>query len=125
MDQTKKILIVEDEVALANVLADRLMAEGYGIIKAANGQEGLDKALAEHPNLILLDINMPVMNGIDMLKSLRQDEYGKKVEVVLLTNVNEYQSLADTLAEGAHDYLIKSDWKLDDVVKLVDSKLKK
>lgn len=124
MNPAKKILIVEDEVALANVLADRLTAEGYSVIKAADGKNGLEKALSEKPNLILLDINLPVMNGIDMLKELRKDAAGKTVEVVLLTNVNEYQPLAEALAEGAHDYLIKSDWKLEDVVKLVANKLK-
>jgi two-component system chemotaxis response regulator CheY len=123
MDQSKKILIVEDEVSLINVLHDKLTNEGYNVLEAIDGKDGLRLALAEHPDLILLDINLPVMDGITMLKELRKDDFGKKVEVVMLTNYSEYKLLADAMAQGAHDYLVKSDWKLEDVVKLIHNKL--
>lgn len=120
----KKILIVEDEAQLLNVLYDKLSLEGFSVLKASDGKKGLDIALSEHPALILLDINLPVMNGIDMLKELRKDPVGKDIEVVMLTNFSEYKLLADALALGVHDYLVKSDWKLEDVVKLVHEKIK-
>ena len=124
MKSNKKILVVEDEAPLLNVIADKLTSVGYSVIKAADGQQGLDLALSEQPDLILLDIIMPVMDGITMLKNLRQNDIGKDIEVVLLTNSNEYKMLAEALEQGARDYLVKSDWNLDDIVKLVDSKLK-
>lgn len=124
MKSNKKILVIEDEAPLLNVIVDKLISAGYSVIKAADGQQGLDLALSEKPDLILLDIIMPVMDGITMLKNLRQNDIGKDIEVVLLTNSNEYKMLAEALEQGARDYLVKSDWNLDDVVKLVDSKLK-
>ena len=124
MKKNKKILIVEDEVSLINVLSDKLTSEGYEVIKALDGKDGLKAALSEHPDLIMLDISLPVMDGIAMLKELRKDDSGKNMEVIMLTNFSEYKLLADALAQGAHDYLVKSDWKLDDVVKLVNDKLK-
>lgn len=124
MNDSKKILIVEDEISLINVLYDKLAKEGYNVLKAMDGKAGLDTATSEHPDLILLDINLPVMDGITMLKELRKDEFGKTVEVVMLTNFNEYKLLADALTLGAHDYIVKSDWKLEDILKLVRNKLK-
>jgi len=124
MEKVKKILIVEDEIALITALSDKLTNEGYDVIKAMDGKEGLKSAILERPDIVLLDINLPVMDGITMLKELRKDEFGKSVEVVMLTNFNEYKLLADALAQGAHDYIVKSDWKLEDIVKLVSDKLK-
>lgn len=124
MKPTQKILIVEDEISLLNVLTDKLTKEGYNVIKAIDGKDGLRLALSELPDLILLDINMPVMDGITMLKLLRKEDAGKKIEVVMLTNFSEYKLLVEAMEQGAHDYLVKSDWKLEDVVKLVHDKLK-
>ena len=124
MKPAHKILIVEDEVSLTNVLYDKLILEGYNVIKALDGQDGLRLALNELPELILLDINMPVMDGITMLKELRKVPAGKDIEVIMLTNFSEYKLLAEAMELGAHDYLVKSDWKLEDVVKLVHDKLK-
>ena len=74
----KKILIVEDEAPLRNAISDILSFEGFTVFQAKNGQEGLDAALLEHPDLILLDLMMPVMDGLTMLEKLRQDQaYGK------------------------------------------------
>ena len=124
MKPTKKILIVEDEISLLNILVDKFTDEGYAVTKSVDGKDGLNKAISEHPDLILLDINLPVMNGIEMLKELRKDEYGKDAEIILLTNYDDYHMVTDALALGAHDYLVKSDWKLEDIVKMVSEKLK-
>jgi DNA-binding response OmpR family regulator len=124
MTPNKKVLITEDEAPIRNILSDKLTEAGYEILSAGDGKTGLEIALSERPKLILLDINLPVMDGMSMLKNLRQDEYGKNVEVVLLTNSNEFKMLAEALKLGAHDYLVKSDWSLDDVVKLVNAKMK-
>lgn len=92
-------------------------------MKAVNGKKGLELALSKKPDIILLDIVMPVMDGISMLKALRRDDRGKDVPVIILTNLSDAQSAADTLENKAFDFLVKSDWKLEDVVKKVKEKL--
>jgi len=124
MNTNKKVLIIEDETPLLNILSDKLSSAGYAVVKAQDGKSGLASAISEKPNLILLDITMPIMDGLTMLKYLRQEETIKDTEVVLLTNSSSSNLLVEALTLGAHDYLVKSDWSLDDVVKLVDGKLK-
>ncbi len=116
--QTKKqtILIVEDDIPELNALRDKLINEGFSTFEAKNGEEGLGVALLQHPDLILLDIVMPVMDGITMLKKLREDEWGKGVKVIILTNLSDVEKVSEAIMQGSHDYLVKSDWKLEDVV---------
>jgi len=84
----KKILIVEDDAEYRDLLSYQLNESGYSVTEAKDGKEGLEMARAQHPDLILLDILMPVMNGIDMLSELRKDAYGAKAKVILLTNLD-------------------------------------
>lgn len=126
--ENKKILlveIVEDEESLLNVLSEKFNSEGFRVLKAKNGEEGLKMALADHPDLILLDLLMPVMNGITMLKQLRLDPWGKNAKVIILTNLSDRAKVAEAGELESHEYLIKSDWKLDDVVAKVRERLKK
>jgi DNA-binding response OmpR family regulator len=119
----KKILIVEDETSLMDVLEDRFCRDGFIIIKAYDGKQGVDAALKYHPDLILLDIIMPVMDGMTMLQKIRKDPWGKRVKVILLTNLSDPAKISESMVQGARDYLIKSDWKLDDIVKKVSNEL--
>lgn len=119
----KKILIVEDEMGLLDILVSMFTIEGFNVIKAEDGQEGLDVALEHHPDLILLDIVMPKMNGMDVLQKLRKDEWGKNVPIILLTNLSDSEKVEDAMKYGVYDYLIKTDWELKDVVKKVKEKL--
>lgn len=125
MDQEPqgKILVVEDEVSLRNALRDKFTQEGFSLLEARNGEHGLEIALREHPDLILLDIAMQRMDGIAMLKKLRQDPWGKDAKVIVLTNLNAMEKMAEAVAQGSYEYLIKSNWKLEDVVKKVCDKL--
>ncbi|MFA5051944.1 MAG: response regulator [Patescibacteria group bacterium] len=119
----KTILIIEDDTVLLWALAKTLTKEGFVVHKATDGEAGLELAIREHPDLVLLDIIMPKMDGITVLKKLRADLWGKKVPVIVLTNL----SVADTAAEIGNkyeDYLIKAEWKLTDVVKKVKERLK-
>lgn len=118
----KKLLIVEDEPVLLKDLQDKFTKEGYEVLTARDGQEGLALAMQNHPDLILLDIVMPVMDGMTMLYELRKDEWGKNAEVVLLTNLSDSARIADSYNEGVHDFLVKSDWTLDDIAKKVGEK---
>jgi len=120
----KKILIVEDDAILVTVLTDNLAAEGFEIIKAVNGEEGLATALREHPDLILLDILMPVMDGITMLKKMRKDDWGKNAKVIMFTNFSEDEKVSEAIELGSYEYLVKSCWKIEDVVAKVREKLK-
>lgn len=119
----KKILIVEDEVSLIQVLAEKLEDKGFTVIKAANGHEGLESALNNHPDLILLDIVMPVMDGMTMLEKLRLDEWGKRAKVILLTNLSDPAKVTKSRGEGVYNYMIKSDWRLDDIVEKINKEL--
>ena len=120
----KKILIVEDEAPLRNAVTDILTFEGFTVFQAKNGQEGLDLALKEHPDLILLDLMMPIMDGLTMLEKLRQDvEFGKTAAVILLTNINDPEKVAMATEAGSYDFLVKSDWNIEDVVKKIKGRL--
>lgn len=125
MNEPKKILIVDDEAVLLNLLSTKVGQAGFSVIEARDGDEGLQKALKEHPDLILLDIIMPKMDGVTVLKNLRQDPWGKGVPVIILSNLNTAESVEKSLANGAYDYLIKIDYTLDDLVNIVKKRLEK
>lgn len=110
------VLVVEDEDFMMEALTKLLKEEGFLVLKARDGQEGLDKALAEQPDLILLDIIMPRLDGIEMLRKLRQDNWGRKALVALLTNLNTPERIRQGQELGADEYLVKSDWTLNGIV---------
>lgn len=86
--QNKKIILVtEDEKSLQGALCDKLTNEGFSVVLAQNGVEGLEISLNQHPDLILLDLDMPKLNGMEMLRELRKDDWGKSVPVIILTNL--------------------------------------
>lgn len=125
-DKKTKILIVEDEDTICKAYADELRDEGFAILVAKNGQVGLELALREKPDLILLDILMPVMDGLTMMDTLRQKNlYGKNVPIILLTNLfasEEKIMQAITKNEPAY-YLVKSDWNLSAVIEKIKERL--
>lgn len=116
--QTKKILIVEDEEAMLNALADSLKREGVTeLFTARNGEDGLALALKEHPDLLLVDILMPKMDGLTMLKELRKDEWGENAKAIILTNFDTTdQMLKDVAMAEPSYYLLKSNWRIEDVI---------
>jgi DNA-binding response OmpR family regulator len=115
----KTILVVDDEPALLTALFDKFTRAGFSVIVAENGQEGLKSALINHPDLILLDIIMPVMSGLAMLNELRTDDWGKQAKVILLTNLSDPIRIDAHISQTILANLIKSDWKIEDVVKKV------
>lgn len=119
----KKILLIDDDAVLLNTVRDKLTSEGFEVISAKNGQEGLDLALKSHPDLIMVDIMMPIMDGMEMTTKLREDAWGKNASIIILTNLNDDKKIADFLEKGAYDYLVKSNWSLQEVVKMVKNKL--
>ena len=120
----KKILIVEDEKPMLKAIEDKLTREGFAVSSAENGREGLDKAISERPDLILLDLIMPEVDGMSMLKKLREDEWGRDVPVIVLTNVYEIDKMSEAVTLSTSGYLIKTDWKLEEVVGKIRQVLK-
>lgn len=120
----KKILIIEDDPTLLATLADNLEHEGFDVLKAKDGEEGLAAALQMNPDLVLLDILLPKMDGLTMLEQLRQDPWGKDVPVIVLSNLSEPSGVVATaLSGGVRDYLVKVDWTISDVIKKVRERL--
>jgi len=120
-----KVLVVEDDASLLRALSDKFQKEGYEVVTANNGQEGLTRALQEKPEIVLLDVVMPIKDGLAMLSEMRHTEALRETPVIILTNLNEPEKMIEGLELGVNDYLVKSDWKIDDVVKKVAEKLKK
>lgn len=115
----KTILIIEDEQDLREAMSDVLIEAGFLVTTAVNGEEGLTRAKTNHPDLILLDLMMPVMNGHEMLHALRSDEWGKTAKVIILTAMDDVNNIA-TAHEGAIlDYFIKAHMSLEDLLKKV------
>jgi DNA-binding response OmpR family regulator len=113
----KKVLIIEDELPMLKALSDKFGLEGFSVFEARNGEEGMNAALKTKPDLIILDLLMPVMDGKAMMKKLRQDEWGKKVPIIILSNLNpDDKTLNEILESGPAFYFIKSKWKLQDLV---------
>lgn len=125
MNKKHTILVVDDDVPLLKAVCGKLEREGFQVFEAKNGQEGLDLALSNHPDLILLDIIMPVMDGMSMFEKLRQDAWGKNAKVIVLTNLSDNTKLAEALELKSYGYLVKIDWKIEDVVAKIKETLGK
>ncbi len=121
-ENRKKILIIEDEVDISEIYQQILKDGGYDVYAAANGQEGLNKIIEVFPNLILLDLRMPVMDGKTMLAHLKSDpEYAnyKNIPVVVLTNSGRSDNIRDTITLGeASDFIIKASITPDQVLEI-------
>lgn len=123
-DQGKTILIVEDDRALSLTLKDNFEKEGFNIILAKDGVEGLKFALEQKPDLILLDIVMPNMDGMTMMRRLREDVRGKKVPIILLTNLEADDAIMKgVIRDEPSYYLVKANWKMEDVIEKVKERL--
>ena len=120
---TKNILIIEDEVDIREAMAEAVQDAGFNVTTAANGAIGLSMALEQKPDLILLDIIMPVMDGHETLKKLREDEWGRNAKVIVLTAMDDVINIASAHEGSITDYIIKAHSSLDDIVKKVRQEL--
>lgn len=119
----KTILIVEDEEASLKVLSTKFNHEGFNVLEARDGEEGLIIAIKEKPDIILLDIIMPKMDGMTFLKELRKDSWGKNIPVIILTNLSDDKNIAEAMEGGVYDFLVKSSWETADIVKRAKERL--
>ncbi len=108
MPNKKKILIVEDDDMIRSMYKTKFEADGFEVFDVSNGQDGLDVALGEKPDLILLDIILPQMDGFTILEELRKHQRTKKIFVAMLTNLGTEEDKAKGEKLGANDYLVKA-----------------
>src|SRR4030065_257977 len=127
MVQTKeekiKVLLIEDEKEVAELYKLKLTLDGYEVIVAEGGQEGLDKANSYKPELIFLDIKMPEMDGFEVLKRIRASAKTKDIPVVILSNFDEQDLIEKGLTLGANEYLIKSQFNPEDISNKIKSRV--
>lgn len=125
---TKKILVIEDDKFLLKIIKKKLSTEDYQLVQAMNGEEGLRAAREEKPDLILLDLVLPEMDGFEVLKKLKDNPTCSAIPVIILSNLGEREKVNKGLKLGAADYLVKADLNPGEIVnriKLVLEKNKK
>lgn len=116
MDTKKKILLVEDDAALANVYKTRLEMEGFDVRHVDNGEDALTNAREYRPDLIVLDVMMPKINGFDVLDLLRNTPETMGMRVIMMTALSQAKDKERAEKLGADDYLVKSQVVISDVV---------
>jgi DNA-binding response OmpR family regulator len=119
-----KILFIEDESALQETFGDLLSREGYEVIKALDGDSGLRLAKSEKPDLILLDLILPRMNGFEVLEGIRKEDDIKDIPVIILTNLESAGDVQKAIEFGAKDYLVKANYKMEEVLEKIKTALK-
>jgi len=115
----KKILFIEDESALQKTLSDYLKKEGYEVVSALDGESGLRLAQTQKPDLILLDLILPKMDGFEVLRKLMENPETKEIPVIILTNLERMEDIGRALELGAKTYLVKANYTLKEVAEKV------
>lgn len=116
----KIVLIVEDDVMLQKALTEKLIHEEFNVLNARDGEEGLKIALEKHPNVIILDIIMPIKDGNTFMDELRTDPWGKTAHIVILTNYDANEKMISNIIKHQPSYYcIKSNTSLDEILSKV------
>lgn len=116
------VLLVEDDDFLSSALLKKLTSSGYNALHAPDGQVGLTLATEEKPDLIITDVMMPVMDGIEMLRQIRAQPWGKDIPAIVLTNIGFPGREVETDALEA-EYMVKANCHLDEIMQMVEKKL--
>ncbi len=120
----KKILVIDDDMTFVAVMRAKLDPKRYSVASAGNGEEGLKEIAGSPPDLILLDIMMPKMNGMEFLKKLNET-YGKgKIPVIITTNLSSLEEISEGMSLGIRGYFIKSEESLKSIVGIIESVFK-
>ena len=123
-NKKKKILLIEDDAFLAKMYQTKLIKSGYQVIMALDGKSGYQKIVRHHPDLILLDLILPVMSGQEILAKISMDEELKKIPVLVLTNVSKPESIREIWQYQIKEYMIKSQINPSDIIKIINNYLK-
>lgn len=110
-----KILLVEDDKFLRDLLSRKLQEEKLTVVPAIDGEEGVKKAEEEIPDLILLDLILPGINGFDVLKKIKENQKTSSIPVIVLSNLGQKEDVERALSLGAKDYLIKANFTLEEI----------
>ena len=114
-----KILIIEDDQLINKMYSEKLSRDGYQVEVATNGKQGLERVKANPPNLVILDIMMPEMNGIEVIEAIKADVRLEKIPIIVLSNLSEQEDIDKAKKRGVNEYLIKSDLDPEDVSMMV------
>lgn len=125
MSEDKKIvLIVEDDEFLRSLTAKRLEKESLGVMIAVDGENAMNVLSENRPDIILLDLLLPGLNGFEVLEKVRQDDNLKDVPIIVFSNLGQKEDLEKAKSLGANDYLIKANFTLDDVIAKIKNYIK-
>jgi len=120
MAETKaKILMIEEDKFLRKIYRNKLTLAGFEFIEATNGIEGLNKVIAEKPDIVLLDLILPQKNGFDVLIEMRENAQTRNIPVIILSNLGQDSDIEKGLSLGAQEYLVKPEISLSQVVERV------
>lgn len=119
----KTVLIIEDDPFLLSMYVTKLEMAEYTVLQATDGKEGLDKVRSEKPDLVLLDVLLPEMDGFEVLEAIHQDTELNQIPVILLTNLGQKEDIDRGLELGAVDYLIKAHFTPQEVMKKIEAAL--
>lgn len=123
-EEKTRVLLIEDEKEVAELYKLKLTLDGYEVVVASSGQEGLEEAFKKEPELIFLDIKMPEMDGFEVLKKLRKSPKTESIPVVILSNFDEEDLIERGLTLGANEYLIKSQFTPEQISEKVKNWVK-
>ncbi len=122
----KKILIIDDDKIFSKILRDWLLSSGrdkYEVAAIFDGAEGLEAVQREKPDLIMLDLVMPNMGGIEFLKKLRAETWGANIPVIVETQLSDLEKMSEGVELGVRGYIVKSDYSMDDILKQIEDVL--
>ena len=120
-----KILVVEDDSAISQIIDYRLSQDGYAVILAKNGEEALIEVAKGKPDLILLDIILPKINGFDVLKRIKNQPETKSIDVIVFSNLSQKEDVARAKEYGALDFLVKADFSADGLANFINKHFSK
>jgi len=120
----KKILIIEDDEFLRELIGQKLTREGYIIVEAEDGERGIEAVKKEKPDLVLLDLILPGVDGFEVLSQIKKDPSTAQVPVLILSNLGQKDDIERGLKLGAVDYLIKAQFTPGEIVKKIAKVLK-
>ena len=120
----KKILIVEDDKFLRELIVKKISNEGYDVLEAVDGEQGLLQIKEGHSDLVLLDLILPGIDGFEVLTQKREDPFMASIPVIILSNLGQKEDVDKGLSLGAADYLIKAHFTPGEIIEKVRSYLK-
>lgn len=120
----KKILVVEDDKFLRELIAQKIMKEGYDVIEAVDGEKGAESIKKEKPDLVLLDLILPGIDGFEVLAKMKSDPATNQIPVIILSNLGQKDDIEKGLEMGANDYLIKAHFTPGEIMEKISSVMK-